>query len=212
MKALAAILILVMFWAVGLLAFAGRIEQSTPAAEPAPAEGIVALTGRSSTRIKAAAKLLEQGKAKKLLVSGVNRQVTREELLPVSKATRRLYDCCIQLGFEAADTKGNGRESAAWAAHENYTSLIVVTADYHIPRAMLELRGTMPGVKLTPYPVKTDEIDAEHWWRTGPGAKRMILEYCKYLAVFARESFLGLGPRPAPEPKEPAKTPAKAAP
>jgi len=207
MKALATILILVMFWAVGLLAFAGRIEQSTPAAEPPVAEGIVALTGRASVRIKAAAKLLEQGKAKKLLVSGVNRQVTREELLPVSKATRRLYDCCIQLGFEAADTKGNGRESAAWAAHEGYKSLIVVTADYHIPRSMLELHGAMPSVQLIPYPVKTDEIDAEHWWRTGPGARRMILEYCKYLAVFARETFLSLGPRATPETPEPAKEP-----
>jgi uncharacterized SAM-binding protein YcdF (DUF218 family) len=208
MKLLAAILIAVMFWGVGLLAFAGRVEQSTPADEPDPAQGIVVLTGKASVRIKAAAKLLEQDKGRKLLVSGVNKQVTREELLPVSKATRRLYDCCIQLGFEAADTKGNARETAAWAAHEHYNSLIVVTADYHMPRAMLELRGTMPKADLTPYPVKTDEIDAERWWHTGSGAKRMIIEYCKYLAVFARESFLSLGPRETSKTAEPVKEPA----
>jgi uncharacterized SAM-binding protein YcdF (DUF218 family) len=66
-----------------------------------------------------------------------------------------------------------------------------------MPRAMLEIRGALPEVALTPYPVKTDELDADQWWDTNLGARRMSLEYCKYLAVLARETILRMGPRPA---------------
>jgi hypothetical protein len=74
-----------------------------------------------------------------------------------------------------------------------------------MPRAMLELKGAMPGVALTPYPVKTEEIDASAWWKTSIQARRMLVEYSKYLAVFTREAFLSLGPRDA-EPKPENKT------
>jgi uncharacterized SAM-binding protein YcdF (DUF218 family) len=195
MKALATILIVGMVWAVGLLAFAARVAQSTPADEPDPAQGIVVLTGHAGIRIQAAARLLEEGKGTKLLVSGVNQKASRADILIVSKSSKPLYDCCVQLGFEAADTKGNAKETAAWMRHEHFKSLIVVTADYHMPRAMLEIRGALPDVSLTPYPVKTDEIDADHWWETNLGARRMSLEYCKYLAVLARETILRLGPK-----------------
>lgn len=195
MKSIALFLILVMFWAVGLLAFTARIERSTPAPQPPTADAIVALTGNATVRITTAVKLLEEGKGERLLVSGVNRQASAADIRGVSKATRALFACCVQLGFEAADTKGNARETAAWVSHEGYKSLIVVTADYHMPRAMLELRGAMPGVTLTPYPIKTEEIDATRWWKTSLQARRMLVEYSKYLAVFAREAFLSLGPK-----------------
>jgi uncharacterized SAM-binding protein YcdF (DUF218 family) len=198
MKALAAILIVGVVWAVGLLAFAARVAQSTPADEPDPAQAIVVLTGHAGIRIQAGARLLEQGKGTKLLVSGVNQKTSRADILSVSKSSKPLYDCCVQLGFEAADTKGNAKETAAWVRHEHFTSLIVVTADYHMPRAMLEIRGALPEVALTPYPIKTDEIDADRWWETSLGARRMGLEYCKYLAVLARETILRMGPRASP--------------
>lgn len=207
MKSVALFLILLMLWSVGLLAFTARVEHSTPAPDPDPAQAIVALTGNATMRITAAVKLLELGKGRRLLVSGVNPEVTRPELRAVSKATRGVYDCCVDPGFQAADTKGNARETAAWAEAHKYTRLIVVTADYHMPRAMLELRGAMPHADLTPYPIKTAELDAANWWRTSAGAKRMILEYCKYLAVLAREAFLSLGPKDAAE-----NTPAKEVP
>ena len=198
MKSVALFLILLMLWTVGLLAFAARVEKSTPAAEPERAQAIVALTGNASMRITSAVKLLELNKGARLLVSGVNPEVRPRELQSVSKATRGVYDCCIDLGYQAPDTKGIARETAGWAKKRGYTHLIVVTADYHMPRALLELKGAMPHAELTPYPVKTAELDAAAWWKTGHSAKRMILEYCKYLAVLAREAFLRLGPADEP--------------
>ena len=199
MKAVSALMIAVLIWLAGLWAFVTRVEQSTPAPEPEVHDGIVALTGSSVRRLAAATELLEEGKGKRLLVSGVNRQASRADILDVTKAGKKVYDCCVDLGFMAADTVGNAQETAEWARAKGYESLIVVTADFHMPRAMLELRAAMPDAKLTPYPVVTETLDTPNWWRSSGPARLMIVEYCKYLAIFARESFLSLGPKDEPE-------------
>jgi len=197
MRTLAAIFVVLLIWSAGLMAFAARADRSTPAADPAPADGIVALTGASGERIDAALRLLEAGKAKRLLISGVGRHVTRAQLQAVTGADERVFDCCVDLGFQAENTLGNGRETARWARTNGYHTLILVTADYHMPRARLELRAAMPEATVIPYPVATSELKVGDWWKTGPSAERMILEYSKYLAVLARETLLDLGPRAA---------------
>jgi uncharacterized SAM-binding protein YcdF (DUF218 family) len=196
MRSLVALLVAALIWTAGLLSFTARIETSTPVAEPARADGIVALTGAGSNeRLAAAVNLLEDGKAQRMLVSGVNPEASREDIRTVSKAVRRLYDCCVDLDFTAADTVGNARETADWARNLRYKSLIVVTADYHMPRAMLELRATMPDIDLRPYPVATKVVNAKRWWRTSGGARLMVVEYSKYLTILGREAVRKLGPK-----------------
>jgi uncharacterized SAM-binding protein YcdF (DUF218 family) len=200
MRSLVALLVAALIWTVGLLSFAARIESSTPIAEPPRADGIVVLTGAGSNdRLAAGVSLLEDGKAQRMLVSGVNPEASREDIRTVSKAVRRLYDCCVDLDFTAADTVGNARETADWARNLRYKSLIVVTADYHMPRAMLELRATMPDIDLRPYPVATKVVNAKRWWRTSGGARLMVVEYSKYLAILGREAVRKLGPNDAPD-------------
>lgn len=198
MRSVAAFLVLVVIWTSGLFAFADRVEESTPAALPKPADGIVALTGANSNeRIGAAVDLLSSGYGKRVLVSGVNREATREDIRNVTGAVKRLYDCCVDLGFTAADTVGNARETADWARTMRFKSLIIVTADYHMPRAMLELKAVLKpqGVRLQAYPVATGSLNARRWWRTPSGARLMVVEYSKYLAILGRELVLSLGPR-----------------
>jgi len=198
MKAAAAFLVLAIIWLCGLAAFAHRVRESTPAPLPQRADGVVALTGANSTgRIAAAVGLLEDGLARRVLVSGVNREVSREDIRTVSRAARRLYDCCVDLGFTAADTVGNARETADWARAMRYRSLIVVTTDYHMPRAMLELGAVLhePEMRLQAYPAPTPALKARGWWRNGRTARLLVTEYCKYLAILAREAVLSLGPR-----------------
>jgi uncharacterized SAM-binding protein YcdF (DUF218 family) len=202
MKSLALLLLLLLLWGVGLVAFGQRVAKSTPAPDPPQADGVVALTGASSLRIEAAIRLLELGKGKRLLISGVNREVRPAELRDVARGAGRAYDCCVDLGFAARDTQGNARETATWAKNHGFGSLIVVTSDYHIPRSILELHAAMPGVTLHPYPVVTD-LNAEGWWRRGGDARRLIFEYSKYLVILMREAVRGLGGHeaegPAPE-------------
>ena len=188
MKFLALVGIVALIWLVGLFAFADRVRSFTPSPEPARADGIVALTGPSAERVNAAVRLLEQDKGERVLISGVNREVRRQELRELTPGSNRLFNCCVDLGFEAEDTGGNAQEIAAWAASKNYTSLIVVTSDYHMPRSLLEIRSAAPGLELTPYAVSTPSLDNSRWWRAAVTARRMTLEYMKYLAVLGREA------------------------
>lgn len=151
----------------------------------------MALTGASDDRINTAMQLLEQGKGQRLLVSGVNPEVKRAELRALLPGSSRLYDCCVELGFDAQDTMGNAQEIAAWSRAKGFDSLIVVTSDYHMPRSLLEIRGMAPEVELTAYPVRTPSLDTARWWRSATGARRMTVEYCKYLVVLVRETVLG---------------------
>jgi uncharacterized SAM-binding protein YcdF (DUF218 family) len=189
-RTLAALFVVLLIWVVGLVAFAQRIERSIPPAEPPVADAVVALTGASDLRLEAAARLLERGKGKRLLISGVNREASRDDILEVSRAVKPIYDC-----YTAADTIGNAGEIAEWARGKGFTRLIVVTSDYHMPRSILEIRAAMPEAVLIEYPVATGLVDVGGWWRKEGDARRLIVEYSKYLAILARESFLALGPR-----------------
>jgi len=144
--------------------------------------------------------LLENGLGQRVLLSGVNREASREDIRTVSRAVRRLYDCCVDLGFTAADTVGNARETAEWAQAMRFNTLTIVTTDYHMPRAMLELRAVLPAdqYKLQTYAVPTPALKSRRWWRSPRAARLMVVEYCKYLAILGREAVLGLGPRETP--------------
>ena len=204
MKFLALLGIIALVWLVGLFAFAERVRGLTPAQEPARADAIVALTGPSAERVNAAIRLLEQGKGRRVLISGVNREVRRQELRALTPGSNRLFNCCVDLGFEAETTTGNAQEIAAWARAKGYDSLIVVTSDYHMPRSLVEIRSAAPDVELTPYAVATPSLDDSRWWRAAVTARRMTLEYMKYLAVLTREAVRKLtggsvDPQPAME-------------
>ena len=189
MKFMTLIAVVALMWLVGLFAFAERVRGLTPAPEPARADAIVALTGPSAERVNAAIRLLEQDKGRRVLISGVNRDVRRKELRALTPGSSKLFNCCVDLGFEAENTVGNAQEIAAWARSKHYDSLIVVTSDYHMPRSLLEIRGAAPGVKLIPYAVSTPSLDNSRWWRAAVTARRMTLEYMKYLAVLGREGM-----------------------
>lgn len=193
MKSLAIFLLILLLWCVGLAAFGERVGNSTPAPEPPQADGIVALTGASTMRIEAATRLLELGRGQRLLISGVNEEVRPQELRDVTKGAGRAFDCCVDMGFDAKDTQGNARETASWARHHGFESLIVVTADYHIPRSLLELQAVMPEVTLHPYPVATGTVNAQRWWATAGDARQMIVEYSKYLVILSREAMRSIG-------------------
>ena len=200
MKSLAILLIAGLIWAVGLVTFAERVETSTPGSEPPVADAVVALTGGSSARLEQAMALLERGRGRRLLISGVDPAATREDIRGVTRAYNRIFDCCVDLGRQAEDTIGNARETADWARANGFRTLIVVTADFHMPRSLVELRAVMPGVELIPYAVATRQLDARRWDRSTKDARVMVGEYNKYLAVLAREGFLSLGPREEPAP------------
>ena len=207
MRTLIALLVVVLLWLAGLFVFADRVIDSTPAIEPAePADAIVVLTGASDERLKQGMSLLERRKGARMFISGVNPEVKRTELAAVTEGSKRLYECCVDLGYQAENTVGNAHEIADWARGHDFYTLIVVTSDYHMPRSLLELKADMPGATLVPYPVATPDLDARGWWKSRKGQRIIVLEYCKYLAILGRDAILSVSHKfgdkgGAPQPK-----------
>jgi uncharacterized SAM-binding protein YcdF (DUF218 family) len=174
------------FWGSGFIWFINVTRQR---ADPPPhTDGIVAFTGGAG-RVELALRLLAGGQANKLLLSGIGggtELVTLGRLAGIDTAS--LVDR-ITLGRYAASTRGNGLETAAWAEQNRIRSLIVVTAAYHMPRAMAELHQALPDVRLFPlpvFPLPGRPGTAER----GPGLRLEAEEYTKYLLTVSGLSAL----------------------
>lgn len=173
-------------YAGGLVWFAQTIPRApAPDAAATVADGIVVLTG-GPLRLREGLRLLAAGKGRKLLVSGVYRGVEVQELLRVARQAPDSVECCVELGYAADSTHGNARETAAWAEREGFRSLILVTANYHLRRSLLEFRRALPGIDIHPHPVFPEGFRIAAWWRW-PGTFALVQgEYHKFLAALAR--------------------------
>lgn len=145
-------------------------------------DAIVALTGGEG-RVATGVAVLAEGRGQRLLISGGNPEVTMGAIRAAAGAPPELFDCCVDIGVEAANTVGNAEETARWAASQGYQRLIIVTSDYHMPRALLELKAAMPERELLPYGVATPPP-----WASTRAARRWLQEYLKFAAVYARET------------------------
>src|SRR3977135_1393623 len=114
----------------GFVIFASAIPRHV-AASGARADGIVVLTG-GEHRLSEAARLLAEGRGKRLLITGANRMATREDLHRKSGLAPALFDCCVDIGYDALTTSGNAQETKAWARDRRFTRLILVTSSSHI--------------------------------------------------------------------------------
>ena len=166
----------------GFLVFADQVGRAVPPIAPR-ADAIVALTG-GPYRLNDAVDLLASGSAKKLLISGVNEQTTEEQLISRLPNSASFFQCCIDIGYSARDTRGNAAESREWARQNGFRSLIVVTSAYHIPRSMAELKRAMPDVDLIAYPVHSPDTNLRNWLNDYTVFRMLLTEYSKYL--FAR--------------------------
>jgi uncharacterized SAM-binding protein YcdF (DUF218 family) len=169
---------------IGFLIFTRSIERSQPEPERT-ADGIAVLTG-GVARIDEAMKLLAQQRAKRLLITGVNRTTSREALKQLASEGDQLFSCCVDIDKEARNTIDNATETSQWVAQHHYNSIIVVTSNYHMPRALAELARVMPGVTLIPYSVVDNNVHLDRWW-TYPGTTKLLIsEYLKYLPALGR--------------------------
>jgi uncharacterized SAM-binding protein YcdF (DUF218 family) len=172
----------------GFVGFALSLERSETTLV-VQAEGVVALTG-GSDRVVEAAELLARGQARRLLITGVNRSTHGDYLARLLPMSRDLFACCVDLGYRALDTAGNAAETRDWAkAHGVTGSLIVVTSNYHMPRALVELAAALPRVKLYPYPVVSEQFHVEDWPQDLRVMRLIAGEYFKYLFALARTSL-----------------------
>ena len=179
------VVLLTLVWSAGLLWFAGVARQA-PEEPTTVTDAIIVPTGGSG-RLAEGLRLLEEGLARRLFVTGVAEGVERAELS--DRHDPALWACCVELGYEADDTEANALEAAGWMADRGFTSLRLVTSNYHMPRAMTEFRNAMPDATLIANPVFPEHVKVEHWWRYRGTAGLIASEYTKYLWALARRAF-----------------------
>lgn len=167
----------------GLFAFVGKLPRQVENPD-GRTDAIVVLTG-GSERLAAGFALLSQGRAEKLFISGVGRGTSREAIRSRAGTAER-FECCVAIGREALNTRGNAEETAAWLQAQGFNSLRVVTASYHMPRSLLEMRRAMPGITLVPHPVFPRRVKIASWWRSPGTASLLVTEAGKYWAATVR--------------------------
>lgn len=175
----------------GFAVFADRVVSEASSVENGWSEGIVVLTG-GKDRVLEGLSLLDQGRAGRLLISGVHPETSALDIARATDRRRALFSCCVDLGRTAANTTGNAREARRWASRRQVKSLIVVTSAYHMPRSLLEIRALLPDVRLRPHAVKSETLD--EWYRHPSTVRLMASEYAKFLVASARLSMMGADP------------------
>jgi uncharacterized SAM-binding protein YcdF (DUF218 family) len=178
------LLALIVGFALWLVVFTGSIVRDEPTSVGA-ADAIIVLTG-GADRIQDGLLLLEAQKGRRLLISGVHRIVTLDEMRKRWPGHDHAFGCCVDLDFRALNTFENARESAVWMQRHGFGSAVLVTASYHMPRALLEFQTVLPGARIVPAPVIPDPKRLEHWWLDATLARIITLESIKYAAARIR--------------------------
>jgi uncharacterized SAM-binding protein YcdF (DUF218 family) len=172
-----ALAIFIIAWGLGFVWFAIALPQPAAAGK---SDAAVVLTGGQG-RVNRGLEALRRGWSERLLVSGVGREVKPHEFAAEYEVNSGLMACCVTLGYEAVDTRSNAQETAAWIARHKAKSLRLVTSDWHMRRAAMELRAAAPaGVSIFEDAVPTQ-----------PSLRILFVEYHKLLARYLARAFGG---------------------
>jgi uncharacterized SAM-binding protein YcdF (DUF218 family) len=159
---------LVLVWALGFLWFTVALPQP---ADDRKTDAMIVPTGGAG-RIAQGLSVLDAGLAERMLVTGVDPEVTPDEFAAQFEVGAEQMDCCVTLGFRAVDTRTNATETADWVEENQIRSLRLVTTDWHMRRAAGELGRTLPpGVTVI-----RDAVPSQ------PDLASLFLEYHKLIA------------------------------
>lgn len=154
--------------------------------------GIVVATGGGG-RILTGLELLADERASRMLISGVGQGVSKTDIRNTLTSDanaltefNHLMDCCIDLDAKAANTRGNAQQAAAWASRHAFSHILLVTADYHMPRSLILFRRQMPERVIITHAVSSlDSVQGGEtrpaWWRRPLTVMALSREYGKYL-------------------------------
>lgn len=174
------ILIVAISWLAGLVAFAYTINHYQIDMQ-SQTEAIVVLTG-GRNRISEGARLLDQGLAKKLFISGVEKNtslkaISQKQDINFSKSKE------VALDKKSTNTIENAIETQAWLQQNQIQSIRLVTSNYHIPRSMVEFGFQNPDLKIVAHPVYSKYV-AKDWWKSARSFSLIASEYNKFLCVY----------------------------
>lgn len=133
-------------------------------------DAVVVLTGGPG-RIERGLDIVRRRQAGRMLISGVQRTVRPHELAAAHRTDQGLFDCCVDLGREAVDTRSNADEVARWLRRRGFTSMRLITTDWHMPRARFEIEKRLGGE----IEIVADAV------QSNPSLRQLFTEYNKYV-------------------------------
>lgn len=180
---------LALLWAVGLAGFIAGLPQAVSGA-PAAGDGVIVYTGGGGARIEAGMSVFADGVGNRLLISGVHPDTSRGRISEFWRGAPEKFECCVDLGWQARSTEGNAEETAEWAVKNEFRGLVLVTSDYHMPRAAAITRARLPDRHITLYPVASGFLDEQGRPASRQAWRHLAGEYTKYLLARAKLFFL----------------------
>lgn len=179
------LILVVLTHQVWLRALGGLLVSSE---EPFQAGMIVALAGDDSgNRILTAARLVKQGYAPNILVSGPPCYGRPESDLAIEFATRRGAPAAwfVPFPIRGKSTVEEAREIVPELDRLRVGRFIIVTSNYHTRRAAGVYARLVPRDRFRVVAAPDWAFRPEDWWRTREGRKQCFLEWSKTLANWA---------------------------
>ena len=158
---------------------------------------IVILTG-GSNRIRDGLKIIKNLESSaiintKLLISGTGKGFTLsnvKKLLPKNKSLNLFLKCCIELDNKSKNTHSNAIETLKWAKKKNIKTFILITSNYHMPRAALEFKAQMPNFEIITHPITPKKHDISNWMHSFETFSLIFIEYSKFLIAISKIKIL----------------------
>ena len=175
---------------IGLKNFKEKILSFTKYNNEIP--NIVILTG-GTNRIKDGLKIIDNFKKPqkinfKILLSGTGIGFTKRSLKTKlgPNFNNQLIQCCIELDYISKNTFTNARETFKWIDKNKIKEFILITSNYHMPRAILEFKDVMPNLKIHTYAIIPKRHDIKNWFSSYQTFNLVFFEYCKYIIANLR--------------------------
>ncbi len=171
--------LLCLIWFVGFIFFVNKIShydvQNVTAAQAA-----IVLTG-GEKRIEEGVKVLQQKLVTKLFITGVDYKVRHKKEILYIDELHKMDN--IEIGQEATTTTGNAIEARDWIIKNHIKTAKIVTANYHMPRSILEFKYRIHGIDFNAHPVFSQQLNINNWWHNKNTFILLAKEYTKYIYV-----------------------------
>lgn len=177
--------VIALIWVVGLGVFTSAINSYEALPKNVQADAIVVLTG-GSHRTYAGIDLLEKGIAKRLFVSGVARDMDKQHFFNRFSVPKKFQKCCVEIGYEATNTKENALEVQRWANKYNIKSVLLVTSHFHMPRSLMEFQRSASELKIIPYAAKPELFKSQEEQKIEIKYFLLVGEYNKLIGACLR--------------------------
>ena len=124
-----------------------------------------------------------------ILISGTGKGFTKSnvnKLLSKNDPLNIFIECCLELDNKSQNTRSNAIETLKWVNKNSIKQLILITSNYHMPRAVLEFKNKMPNLKIIKYPITPEKLNINNWIYSYETFSLILLEYCKFLIAKSR--------------------------